>query len=184
MRHFTQHREMSTPDELWVLQHPPTYTLGLSGHPEHLLDEVPIPLIHTDRGGLITYHGPGQVIIYVLLDLTRRHMKVRELVYLMEEAIIRSLQTTGIHPERRPGAPGVYVKGAKIASLGLRIRRGCSYHGLSLNGQMDLAPFSHIHPCGFPELPITSTAALGLSLSTADLEELLLSSLQQQLGPS
>ena len=183
MQRFTRDREMSTPDELWVLQHPSTYTLGLSGHPEHLLDEVSIPLIHTDRGGQITYHGPGQVIIYVLVNLSRRHLKVRELVYLMEEAIIQTLQTVGIHPERRPGAPGVYVDGAKIASLGLRIRRGCSYHGLSLNGPMDLAPFKHINPCGFSGLPVTSTTALGLSLSVTELEERLLSSLQKQFEP-
>lgn len=184
MRRFTQDRTATTPDELWSLQHPATYTLGLSGHPEHLLEETPIPLIHTDRGGQITYHGPGQAIIYVLMDLNRRHLKVRELVRLMEEAIMHALAKTGIQAERLPGAPGVYVNGAKIASLGLRISRGCSYHGLSVNGPMDLTPFSHIHPCGFPGLPVTSTAALGLSLSITELEELLLSALQQRLDPA
>jgi len=165
MQDFTSARTTETADEIWLLEHPPVYTLGLAGKPEHLLKETVIPLIKIDRGGQITYHGPGQAVIYLLLDLRRNGIKVRELVTLMETAVIDFLAAHGIVAERREGAPGVYVKGAKIAALGLRVRNGCSYHGLSLNVNMDLTPFGWINPCGYPGLKATRLSDLGLNLS-------------------
>ena len=148
MRVVTAQRGADTPDELWLLQHPPVYTLGQAGKPEHLLQNpANIPLVHIDRGGQITYHGPGQLVAYLLLDLPRRRLKVRELVNLMEQAIIDTLADYGIEAERKDGAPGVYVAGDKIAALGLRVRNGCSYHGLAINVDADLAPFGWINPC-------------------------------------
>lgn len=162
MRHFTAERGPHTPDEIWLLEHPPVYTLGLAGRPEHLRRDTAIPLERIDRGGQITYHGPGQLIAYVLLDLARRGLGVRQLVGLLEESVIRTLAGHGVSAARRPGAPGVYVRDAKIAALGLRVRRGCSYHGLALNVSMDLSPFESIDPCGYPGLRVTQTAALGI----------------------
>jgi lipoyl(octanoyl) transferase len=165
MQDFTAGRTGETPDEIWLLEHPPVYTLGLAGKPEHLLRETAIPLVKIDRGGQITYHGPGQAVIYLLLDLRRNGIKVRELVTLMETAVIDFLAVHGIVAERRDGAPGVYVAGAKIAALGLRVKNGCSYHGLSLNVDMDLTPFDWINPCGYPGLKATRLSDLGLNLS-------------------
>jgi lipoyl(octanoyl) transferase len=162
MRRFSDARTAGTPDELWVLQHPPVYTVGLAGRAEHLPRGSTIPLEHVDRGGQITYHGPGQAIVYTLVDLQRRALTVRGLVRLIEQAVIDVLAEHGIAGETRAGAPGVYVGGAKIAALGLRVRRGRAYHGVALNVDMDLAPFGDIDPCGYPGLEVTQTSALGV----------------------
>ena len=168
MRRFTVSRTAATPDELWLLEHPAVYTLGQAGKSEHLLRATPIPVQRVDRGGQITYHGPGQVVAYPLLDLRRRGLAVRRLVGLLEQAVIDLLAAHRIVGERRPGAPGVYVAGAKIAALGLRVRTGCSYHGVALNVAMDLAPFRDIDPCGYPGLAVTQLADLGVTVSPAD----------------
>lgn len=162
MRRFTETRLASTPDELWVLEHPPVYTVGLAGRPEHLPQGSIIALERVDRGGQVTYHGPGQAIVYALVDLGRRGLTVRALVRLLEQAVIDVLAERGVAAARRSGAPGVYVGEEKIAALGLRIRRGCSYHGVALNVDMDLSPFRAIDPCGYPGLAITRAAALGV----------------------
>jgi lipoyl(octanoyl) transferase len=161
MRAFTDERTQDTPDELWLLQHPPVFTLGQAGRAEHLLDPGEIPVIQTDRGGQVTYHGPGQLVAYLLVDLRRVGLGVKGLVRLLEGAVIGLLAGYGIEAEARADAPGVYVAGAKIASLGLRVRRGCSYHGLSLNVDMDLTPFLRINPCGYPGLAVTQLVDLG-----------------------
>ena len=162
-KRFTAERGPSTPDELWLLQHPPVYTLGLAGKPEHLLAPSEVPVVHIDRGGQITYHGPGQAVVYLLIDLARRNLKVREQVRLMEQAMLDVLAAHGVAAERREGAPGVYVKDAKIGALGLKISRGCSYHGLSLNVDLDLAPFRRINPCGYEGLASTSLKEQGVA---------------------
>lgn len=156
MRAFTRERDDATPDELWLLEHPPVYTLGQGARA--CVVENGIPVVRSDRGGEITYHGPGQVVLYTLVDLARRGIKVKRFVWLLEQAVIDVLA----QGERRPGAPGVYVGGAKIAALGIRVTRGRAYHGLSLNVDMDLSPFSAIDPCGFPGLQVTQTRNLGL----------------------
>ena len=161
MQDFTDRRDAATPDELWLVEHPPVFTQGMNGKPEHLLEPGDIPVVPVDRGGQVTYHGPGQVIAYSLLDLRRRGLGVRELVQRLEFGIIDLLAGYGIEAVGRRDAPGVYVEGRKIASLGLRVRRGCSYHGLSLNVAMDLAPFDRINPCGYPGLEVTRTVDLG-----------------------
>lgn len=162
MRAFSAGREADTPDEIWLVEHPSVYTLGQAGKPEHLLRDGGIPLVKSDRGGQITYHGPGQLVAYLLIDLTRRGLKVRQLVAVMEQALIDCLAEYGITAERVAGAPGVYVDGAKIAALGLRVRNGRSYHGLSLNVDMDLTPFSWINPCGYEGLKTTQLADFGV----------------------
>ena len=163
---FTAARGPDTPDELWLLQHLPVYTQGLAGKPEHLLERSEIPVVQIDRGGQITYHGPGQAVVYLLIDLARRNLKVREQVTLMEQAMLDVLVSHGIAAERRDGAPGVYVKDAKIGALGLKILRGCSYHGLSLNVDLDLSPFLRINPCGYEGLRSTSLKAEGVTVTT------------------
>lgn len=155
MQHFTETRTDDTADELWVLQHPPVFTQGQAGKAEHLLAPGDIPVIQIDRGGQVTYHGPGQLVIYLLINVRRASVGVRELVSLIEAAIIDTLASFKIDAEARADAPGVYVGEAKIAQLGLRIRQGCSYHGLSLNVAMDLSPFSRINPCGYAGLAVT-----------------------------
>lgn len=160
MQAFTLARDATTPDELWLCEHPPVFTQGLSGKPEHLLADIGIPVMQIDRGGQITYHGPGQVVAYLLLDLRRRNIKVRELVTRIEQAVINLLADYGVAAERQANAPGVYVGGAKIAALGLRIKGGCSYHGVSLNVDMDLVPYRSINPCGYPGLTVTQLADL------------------------
>lgn len=165
MREFTGTRAAATPDELWLTEHPGVYTLGQAGKPEHLLRANGIPVVRADRGGQVTYHGPGQVVAYALLDLRRRRMTVRRLVGLLEEAVIDLLAAHRVRGERRPGAPGVYVGGAKIAALGLRVRGGCCYHGLALNVDMDLAPFADINPCGYEGLAVTQLRDLGVALA-------------------
>jgi len=182
MQAYTDTRTAESPDELWLLQHPPVFTQGLNGRPEHLLDPGAIPVIQVDRGGQVTYHGPGQVVAYVLLDLKRRGLGVRELVTTLEQSVIDLLADYGIDAQARRDAPGVYVAGRKIASLGLRVRRGCSYHGLSLNVAMDLAPFRRINPCGYQGLEVTQLAELGGPTDTVAVEEALLSHLVRLLG--
>lgn len=181
MQRFTAGRDAHTPDEIWLLQHPPVYTLGQAGKPEHLLRERGIPLVRIDRGGQITYHGPGQLVAYLLLDLNRRSLKVRELVGLMEQALIDCLSGYRIDAARRAGAPGVYVGDAKIAALGLRVRRGCSYHGLSLNVDMDLGPFADINPCGYEGLKTVQLADFSVQRSVEAAGEDLLGHLVRQL---
>ncbi len=163
MRRFTEARGPATADELWLVEHPGVFTLGLNGKPEHLIAPGDIPVVQVDRGGQVTYHGPGQLIAYLLLDLRRRGLGVRPTVAAMERAVIRLLQEGGVEAYARQDAPGVYVQGAKIASLGLRVRRGCCYHGLSLNVEMDLEPFRRINPCGHAGMAVTQLRDLGLS---------------------
>jgi lipoyl(octanoyl) transferase len=162
MRDFTDHRGPGTADELWLLEHPPVFTLGQAGRTQHLLDTGDIPVLQVDRGGQVTYHGPGQLIAYPLLDLRRAGLGVKRLVALLEGAVIELLAGYGIGASTQAGAPGVYVETAKVASLGLRVRRGCSFHGLALNLDLDLEPFSRIDPCGHPGLAVTSLERLGV----------------------
>lgn len=158
MQTFTETRTITTPDEFWVLQHSPIFTQGQAGKPEHLLNPGDTPIIKVDRGGQVTYHGPGQLIIYLLINLKRHHIGVRDLVTLIENSIVNTLSELGITAAPKPNAPGVYTDGQKIASLGLRIRNGCSFHGLALNIDMDLSPFLRINPCGYPDLEMTHVA--------------------------
>lgn len=183
MRDFTESRDESTPDELWLLEHPPVYTLGLNGNPAHLLRETGIPVVKTDRGGQVTYHGPGQLVAYLLADLKRNQLGVRSLVSLLENAVIGLLRQYGIASAARPDAPGVYVDGRKIASVGLRVRRGCSYHGLSLNIDMDLAPFSAINPCGYAGLEMTSLVELSVGARVCEVMAPLAAEIMRGLDP-
>lgn len=186
MQAFTAARQPKTPDELWIVEHPPVYTLGQAGKPEHILQDVGIPIVKIDRGGQVTYHGPGQVVIYLLLDLARLKIKVRELVTAIEQAVIDFLAAYDITAERRDGAPGVYVGDAKIAALGLKIKNGCSYHGLSLNVDMDLSPFAAINPCGYAGLKVIQTTDLNMPLTPHEageqLSQYLLVQLDKQHG--
>ncbi len=159
---FTDARGPGTRDELWLVEHPPVFTLGRAGRREHLVDPGDIPVVATDRGGQVTYHGPGQVVLYVLVDLARRGLGVRALVWALEQAVVDVLAEAGVAAERRPGAPGVYVGGAKVAALGLRVRRGRTLHGLALNGPMDLAPYGRIDPCGHRGQAVTRLPDLGV----------------------
>ena len=172
------------PDELWLVEHPPVFTQGQAGKPEHLLRDIGVPVVPIDRGGQITYHGPGQVVVYLLLDLQRRHLKVRELVNRIEQAVIDLLAEHGVVASRRDGAPGVYVGDAKVAALGLRVRNGCCYHGVSLNVDMDLSPFAAINPCGYEGLAVTQLRDLGVNLTPLAAGEALLAQLQKQLETS
>ena len=171
MQAFTAARDATTPDELWLLEHPPVFTLGLAGKPLHLLRDIGVPVVKVDRGGQVTYHGPGQLVAYLLIDLARRRLKVRELVAIMEQAVIDLLGEYHIAGERVAGAPGVYVEGEKIAALGLRVKNGRSYHGLSLNVDMDLSPFAAINPCGYSGLSVTQLADLGVAESVGAVGE-------------
>jgi lipoyl(octanoyl) transferase len=164
-----------------LLQHPPVFTQGQAGKAEHLLAPGNIPVVQVDRGGQVTYHGPGQLVVYLLLDLRRRKMGVRQLVSVMEQAVIGLLADHGVDAGARPEAPGVYVAGAKVAALGLRVKHGCCYHGLSLNVEMELAPFSRINPCGYPGMAVTDLRHLGIHHSMAQLSAQLLAHLQRQL---
>ena len=169
MQQFTQNRSPETMDEIWVVEHFPVYTLGLNGKREHLLNTGNIPVINSDRGGQVTYHGPGQLVIYTLLDIKRLKINSRELVTLLEQAMIRTLAQQGIIAFSRADAPGVYVNDKKIGSIGLRIKKNCSYHGLSLNNDMDLRPFDHINPCGYSDLKVTQLSDLGININTHQL---------------
>lgn len=181
MQAFNAGRSDTTPDELWLTEHAPVYTLGLNRRDVRLPLRDDIPLVETDRGGKITYHGPGQVVLYLLIDLKRRNMAIRELVSLMEQSVIALLADMGVHAEARSDAPGVYVDGSKVASLGLRVRNGRCYHGLSLNADMDLAPFGAIDPCGYRGLRVTSTRLLGMDCETGILAERLAALVQTRL---
>ncbi|MFZ8928345.1 MAG: lipoyl(octanoyl) transferase LipB [Pseudohongiellaceae bacterium] len=160
MNAFTLGRDENQEDECWFLQHNPVFTLGQAGKPEHILNPHQIPVVNTDRGGQVTYHGPGQLVAYLLVDIKRRKIGIRQLVDLIENSIIELLDGYGIVAATRKGAPGVYVEEKKIAALGLRIKQGCSYHGLSLNVDMDLEPFSYINPCGYPGMSVTQLREL------------------------
>ena len=176
MQDFTDTRQSGTEDELWFLQHPPVYTLGKNGKAEHVLDPAGIPVVNSDRGGQVTYHGPGQVVVYTLLDLKRLKIGVRDLVTLIEQTIIDLLASYDIEACARRDAPGVYVNNAKIAALGLRVRKGCSFHGLALNVDMDMAPFSRINPCGYQGLEVTQLSHFIKDIRVVDVVD----DLQQQ----
>lgn len=182
MKDFTAARTEATPDEIWLLQHPPVYTQGIAGKPEHLLHNHGIAVVRTDRGGQITYHGPGQIVAYLLLDMRRLKIGVRELVRKMEGAVIDLLQDYGVVAQGRIDAPGVYVDGAKIAALGLKIKNGRCYHGLALNVDMDLIPFSAINPCGYAGLKVTQTKNLGISDALETLSKKLAEKLKEKLS--
>jgi lipoyl(octanoyl) transferase len=182
MLEFTAKRDALTPNELWLLEHEPVYTYGVAGREAHFPRMAgSIPLLKSDRGGQVTYHGPGQWVVYVLWDLARDAISVRQMVRKLENAVTGLLDEYGISARGREDAPGVYVNGAKIASLGLRIRKGCSYHGLALNADMDLSPFMHIDPCGMPGLPVTQLRDLGIRTSKAQTGEKLLEHVLHQM---
>lgn len=182
MRRFTEQRSADTPDEIWLLQHPPVFTQGMNGKPEHLLAPGDIPVVAVDRGGQVTYHGPGQLVVYLLIDIRRRGLGVRQVVSAMEQAVIALLRDYGLAAEARQDAPGVYVNGDKLASLGLRVRRNGSYHGLSLNVDMELEPFSRINPCGFQGLGVSQLRQLGIDEPLAVVADKLLDKLLRQLA--
>lgn len=182
MQDFTTRRGPTTSDEVWILEHDPVFTLGLGAKPKHLLDPGPIPVIQVDRGGQVTYHGPGQLVAYVMLDLKRRGLGVKRLVTLLEDTVINLLEQFGATARKRLGAPGVYIDDAKIAAVGLRIRRGCSYHGLSLNVHMDLGPYACINPCGYPGLCVTQMRDLGVKEGLPEVGDLLVEQLRQSLN--
>ena len=196
MRAFTEQRDAATADALWVVEHPPVYTLGLAGRREHLLAPGAIPVVASDRGGQVTYHGPGQLIVYTLIDLRRAGYFVRELVYRIEESVIQTLDGLGVAGARVSGAPGIYVDvahqadtearfagKAKIAALGIKVHRGCSYHGVALNVAMDLAPYGAINPCGYRGLPTIDLATLGVDAGWHDSAGRLVERLSAHLGP-
>jgi len=182
MRTFTDGRSEHTPSELWVVEHPPVFTQGQAGRAEHVLAAGDIPVVQTDRGGQVTYHGPGQLVVYLLLSLREVGLGIRGLVSVMEQSIVDLLGARGIAAEARADAPGVYVGGRKIASLGLRVRRGCTYHGLALNVRNDLEPFGRINPCGHPGLEVTSTRLLGIDEGPEALADELAGRLATALG--
>lgn len=182
MQAFTENRQADTPDELWCLEHPRVFTQGQAGKAEHILLPGDIPVIQVDRGGQVTYHGPGQLVIYLMVNLPRRKIGVRDLVTLIEESIVAALGELGITAAPRPDAPGVYVNGAKIASLGLRVRRGCSFHGLALNVNMDMEPFSRINPCGYAGMAMCQVSDAVPGASVYDLEQRLVGALCERLG--
>ena len=182
MQAYTDQRQEDWGDEIWLVEHPPVFTLGFNGKAEHLLNPGDIPVINIDRGGQVTYHGPGQQVAYLLIDIKRRKLGVRALVEDIEQAIIKLLAGFDIEARGRRDAPGVYVGDAKIAALGLRIRRGCSYHGLALNIAMDLKPFTRINPCGYAGMAVTQTSTLGGPNSLEEVVQPLCQMLTQQLG--
>ncbi|PRO71102.1 octanoyltransferase [Alteromonas alba] len=182
MQTFTDQRTNDDADEIWLVEHEPVFTQGQAGKAEHILMPGDIPVVQVDRGGQVTYHGPGQLVIYLMLNVRRRKMGVRELVSAMEDAVIATLADRNIAANARPDAPGVYVNGEKICSLGLRIRKGCSFHGLALNVNMDLAPFERINPCGYQGMAMTDCARLGGPDNIQEATELMLSHLQAKLA--
>jgi lipoyl(octanoyl) transferase len=182
MQDFTDARTPETPDEIWLLEHPPVFTMGLKGRGGARTHIHGIPVVYSDRGGDMTYHGPGQLVAYILMDLNRRGWGAKRLVNAMEQSVINLLAVSQIQAERRAGAPGVYVAGAKIASLGLRVRRGASYHGIALNLDLDLTPFSYIDPCGYPAQPVTRLIDLGINRDMALAGQDWLEQLQSELG--
>jgi lipoyl(octanoyl) transferase len=195
MRDFTARRGADAADELWLVEHPPVFTLGQAARREHLLDPGDIPVVATDRGGQVTYHGPGQIVVYTLVDLRRLGIFVRELVYRIEQSVMQTLDALGVAAQRVRGAPGVYVPCgsglaagefaglAKIAALGIKVSRGCSYHGVAMNVDMDLSPFSRIDPCGYAGLPTVDLATLGVSITVGDAAQRLSERLIRHLAP-
>jgi lipoyl(octanoyl) transferase len=183
MQQFTALRDESSKDEIWIVEHPPVYTLGLAGKREHLLTATEIPVVNADRGGQITYHGQGQLVIYTLLDINRLKLNSRQLVTLLENAMIAALAQYGIIAQARADAPGVYVQNKKIGSIGLRVKKGYCYHGLSLNNAMDLTPFEMINPCGYAGLQVTQLADFGIHISTQELAVPVISFLLTALIP-
>lgn len=182
MQAFTDARDETTPDALWLVEHEPVFTLGQAGKPEHVLAPGDIPVLHVDRGGQVTYHGPGQIVLYPLLDLKRLKIGVRDYVCRIEQAIIDTCAEWNIHAERKDGAPGVYVAGAKIGALGIRVRRGCTFHGLSFNIAMDLEPFHRINPCGYEGLQTVALSDLGGPSSMETVKAVLLEKIAAQFG--
>ncbi|MGO1070667.1 lipoyl(octanoyl) transferase LipB [Lysobacter sp. CA199] len=182
MQAFTDARDAGTPDELWLVEHDPVFTLGQAGKPEHVLMPGDIPVIHVDRGGQVTYHGPGQIVLYPLLDLRRLKVGVREYVDRIEQAVIDTLAEWNIEGARKDGAPGVYVAGAKVMALGIRVRRGCTFHGLAFNIAMDLSPYQRINPCGFQGLQVTSVLDLGGPSGMEQVKPALVANLARQFG--
>ncbi|AAU90701.1 lipoyl(octanoyl) transferase LipB [Methylococcus capsulatus] len=182
MQEFTGQRADDTADELWLVEHPPVYTLGMNGDPAHILDAGGVPVVRTDRGGQVTYHGPGQLVLYTLVDLQRRKLGVRRMVSALEQAVIGLLRQYGLEARARGDAPGVYVDGAKIASLGLRVRRGCCYHGVALNVCPELEAFDRIHPCGHAGLAVTRLTDLGVEAQVFEPAAALVRELMVQLG--
>lgn len=182
MMTFTDARDAATPDELWLLEHPPVFTQGLAGRAEHVLNPRDIPVIQTDRGGQVTYHGPGQLVAYVLFDLRRLGMGIRHMVRLLETSVVGMLAEYNIAASGRDDAPGVYVNGAKICSIGFRVRRGCSYHGIALNVDMDLEPFSRINPCGFKQLQMTQMRSLVTNTPLVEVPSQLVKHISQNFG--
>lgn len=182
MSEFTDRRTADTPDELWLLEHDPVFTQGQAGKAEHVLAPGGIPVVQVDRGGQVTYHGPGQIVGYPLIDLRRVGVGVRELVHRIEQTLIDTLAHWNIGAERLEGAPGVYVAGAKVAALGLRVRRGCSFHGLAFNVDMDLEPYQRINPCGYKGLAVTQVLDLGGPSRLADVEDVLIGEFCRQFG--
>ena len=169
MQDYTLTRDAVSADEIWIVEHPAVFTQGLNGQPEHLLQLTDIPVVNTDRGGQITYHAQGQLVVYTLIDIKRKQLGVRQLVTLLEQAMIETLAQYGLQAAAKAEAPGVYIADKKIGSVGLRIKKGCSYHGLSLNNNMDLTPFSYINPCGYQGLQVTQLADLGVHIKTYEL---------------
>lgn len=182
MVEFTDRRGPDTADEIWCLEHEPVFTLGLAGKVEHLLDPGAIPVHRTDRGGQVTYHGPGQMVVYLLLDLKRLGLSIKQYVGLLEQAVIDFLATFELEAQRRQGMPGVYLDGHKIAALGVRVRKGCCYHGLALNVRMDLSPFRRINPCGYPGLEVTQLADRDVDLTVSETVEQFLPCLMNQFS--
>ena len=182
MQQFTDTRNSLTADEIWFTEHPPVFTLGLNASRDHLLTPGDIPVIQVDRGGQVTYHGPGQLMIYPMIDLKRAGLGVRHLVTALEQTVVDLLREFDIQAASRKDAPGVYVNGRKVASVGLRVRRGASYHGMALNIDVDLEPFSRINPCGFSDLEVTDLTALGINEATAEIQERVQGHLLSHLG--
>lgn len=182
MKAFTDNRDEQSADALWLLSHPPVFTQGKAGKPEHLLKQSHIPVIHTDRGGQITYHGPGQLIAYPLLNIDRLEKNTRALVTALENTLINTLKSIGIPSYSKPHAPGIYTDTGKIASIGLRVRKGCCYHGIALNVDMDLTPFDHINPCGYSNLAMDQISAYQPTLSMEDIEQQFITEFCQEFG--
>ena len=182
MQRFTDARDENTADEIWLVEHDPVFTLGQAGKPEHVLAAGDIPVVHVDRGGQVTYHGPGQIVAYPLFDLKRMKVGVREYVCRIEQSMIDTMAEWNIHAERKEGAPGVYVAGAKVGALGIRVRRGCTFHGLAFNIAMDLEPWHRINPCGYQGLQVTTLADLGGPSGMDAVKPVLLANLAKQFG--
>jgi len=182
MQNFTDNRTKETVDELWMVEHPPVFTQGQAGKPEHILNAGNIPIIQVDRGGQVTYHGPGQIVIYPLIDLKRHKIGIKALINGIEEALIQTMKEYGVIAKRKEKAPGVYVNEKKIASLGLRVRKGCAFHGLAFNIHMDLEPFSRINPCGYAGLEVTQLSELNKLVEFNKVQELLIKKLCKTLN--